>query len=195
MAASEWVDLVWPLFLLTGAETVAIEHNPDPFLVLRFTSYPWTHSLAAGLLWAVALGALYRAITRNHRGAIAIGALILSHWFLDAASHRPDMPLWPGGPQVGLGLWRSATATIAVEVAMFAVGVVMYARVTRAHDRVGAIAFWALVVFLAVVYAMNAAGNPPPSVTALAYAALSLWLVPLWGWWTDRHRTGATLKP
>ena len=42
-------------------------------------------------------------------------ALVLSHWVLDFASHRPDMPLWPGGPKVGLGLWYSLPATLVVE--------------------------------------------------------------------------------
>lgn len=37
--------------------------------------------------------------------------------------HRPDMPLYPGGPQLGLGPWNSFAGTLAVESAMFAAGV------------------------------------------------------------------------
>jgi len=48
------------------------------------------------------------------RGAAIAAALVVSHWVLDFASHRADMPLWPGGgPLVGLGLWRSAAAVAA----------------------------------------------------------------------------------
>ena len=29
---------------------------------------------------------------------------------------------------------------------------------------------------------------PPASVTALAWAAMVGWLIPVFGWWVDRHR-------
>jgi hypothetical protein len=32
------------------------------------------------------------------------------------------MPVYPGGPRFGLGLWNSVAGTMAVELAMFAVG-------------------------------------------------------------------------
>ena len=40
---------------------------------------------------------------------------MLSHWVLDFAVHRPDLPLWPAGPKVGLGLWNSIPGTFIVE--------------------------------------------------------------------------------
>jgi hypothetical protein len=58
--------------------------------------------------------------------------LALSHWLLDAASHRPDLPVWPsGGPLVGLGLWNSLPWTLAVEVGLFAAGLRVYAHRRR----------------------------------------------------------------
>ncbi len=44
------------------------------------------------------------------------------------------------------------------------------------------------MTFLLVVYVANAFGPPPPSATAVAGSALALWLIPLWGWWIERHR-------
>jgi hypothetical protein len=38
---------------------------------------------------------------------------------LDVASHRPDMPVLPNGPYIGLGLWNSVAATLIVEAAIF----------------------------------------------------------------------------
>jgi hypothetical protein len=188
MMAAEWVDLVWPVMLLLGWETVTITSNSNPFLVLDFTGYPWTHSLAMGIAWALLLGLVTRKLTGDARGGTVVGALVLSHWFLDFASHRPDMPLWPGGPRVGLGLWNSVVATVVVEGLLFVAGVVIYLRSTRARDRIGSVALWALLLFLAGTYALNLKGTPPPSVKALAFTALALWLVPLWAWWADRHR-------
>jgi hypothetical protein len=99
------------------------------------------------------------------------------------------MPLWPGGgPLLGLGLWRSVPATLAVEIALFAAGVALYARATQARDRSGTWAYVGLIAFLAAVYVGNALGPPPPSATAVAASALALWLIPLWGLWIERHR-------
>lgn len=46
------------------------------------------------------------------------------------------------------------------------------------HDRAAGVVVGLLVV-----------SPPPPSATAVAWASLSGWLIPLFGWWVDRHRT------
>src|SRR5256885_13790972 len=73
---------------------------------------------------------------------------VLSHWVLDAVSHRPDMPIGIHGPYVGLGLWYSKLATVLVEGALFAAGVTLYVRATTARDRIGRWALVGLVAFL-----------------------------------------------
>jgi len=188
MMAANWVDLIWPIFLLLGLETVVITPNANPFLILDFTSYPWTHSLLTGLGWAALLGLVVRLRSGPSSGALVVAGLVLSHWFLDFISHRPDMPLWPHGLRMGMGLWNSVTRTMIVEGVMFVAGVTLYVRATRARDRVGSMGFWALVAFLVALYVMNARGTPPPNVQALAFTALAAWLIPLWAWWADRHR-------
>jgi hypothetical protein len=47
-------------------------------------------------LWAGLLAA-YFLKRRSPRGAWVILGAVLSHWLLDWISHRPDMPLAPGG--------------------------------------------------------------------------------------------------
>jgi len=118
--------------------------------------------------------------------------IVVSHWVLDWITHAPDLPLYPGGPRVGLGLWPSVAATMVIETLVFLAGVFIYTRTTRAADRTGRWALWAFVAFLAVVHVANAYGPPPPSETAVAWGALSAWLIPLFGWWVDRHRTPTT---
>src|SRR3954470_21958054 len=108
--AAQLVDLLWPIFLLLGWEQVRITPSANPFLVLDFTSYPWSHSLAMGLVWGAAFGALYFAVTKYGRGALVVGLLVPSHWILDFFAHRPDLPLYPGGAErLGLGLWNNPT--------------------------------------------------------------------------------------
>src|SRR6185436_14420582 len=126
------------------------------------------------------------------RAFTVLAALVVSHWALDAASHRPDMPLAPGdSARIGLGLWNSIPATLVVELTIFGAGVAWYARSTRARDAIGRWALRALVAFLVVVYVASVFGPPPPSVEAVAWSAAAMWLLVAWGHWIDRHRAGA----
>ncbi len=182
------VDGVWPVFLLLGWERVEIVPGITAVTPLLFVSYPYTHSLVAGAFWAALLGGGYYAVRRDAAGAGWIAALVLSHWVLDFASHRPDMPLWPGGPKVGLGLWYSLPATLVVEFALLGVGAWLYLAATRARDRLGRILLAALVATLAVIYLASVFGPPPPSVQVLAMSGILGWLFIAWAYWIDRHR-------
>ncbi len=188
LAAPNLLDLLWPIFLLLGWEEVRIDPGNTAFTPLDFVSYPISHSLLTACGWGVLFALLYWAVTRYSLGAIVIGLSVMSHWVLDFVTHRPDMPLYPGGPRIGLGLWNSVSATIAVEVTMYAAGAWLYLSMTRARDRVGTYALWSFLVFGLLTYVANILGPPPPNPHAIAVAALALWLVPLWGWWIDRHR-------
>ena len=189
MAAVMLVDLIWPILLMLGVEHVRIQRGATRFTPLDFIDYPWTHSLVMGIAWGVLFAIVYFAITRYGRGAIVAGACVVSHWVLDLIVHRPDLPLFPGGgPKLGLGLWNSPPATIAVESAMFAIGILIYRDTTKAIDRIGSIAFWAFVVLLAAIYVGNASGAPPPNLRVLEWMALSGWILPFWAAWFDRHR-------
>jgi membrane-bound metal-dependent hydrolase YbcI (DUF457 family) len=186
---AQLIDLLWPTFLLLGWERVRIEPGATAVTPLVFEHYPYTHSLLAVLLWAVLLGVLHWAWRRDRRAATVLGLLVLSHWLLDAVVHRPDLPLLPWGETMaGLRVWFSRPLTLALEVPLFALGVWLYVRATRARDATGRWALLILVLFLAVVYAGNLWGEPPPSVQAIAWLGQLQWLLVAWGWWVDRHR-------
>lgn len=186
--AAQLADLIWPVLLLVGVEQVSIVPNANPLLRLSFDSYPWTHSLLMAGVLGVLAGVAYAAIHADRRGGVIVGLLVVSHWVLDWVVHLPDLPLYPDGPRVGLGLWRSMSGTMVVEAVMFVVGVAVYTRATRATDRTGRWALWGFVALLAVVYVASIYTPPPASVSGLAWAALAGWLIPLFGWWVDRHR-------
>jgi hypothetical protein len=104
--------------------------------------------------------------------------------------HRPDLPLTLGGDaRVGFGLWNSIPGTLVVELAMFAVGVWLYLRATRARDRIGSVGFAAFSVFVLAIYAGAAFGPPPPSAAAIAWSDMGQWLVVALAAWIDTHRT------
>lgn len=186
--ATMWLDLLWPLLLLAGVEHVRIAPGITKFTPLDFYDYPISHSLLTVIGWSVLFAVLHYARRKSWRDAGLVGAAVLSHWLLDLPMHRPDLPLWPGGPKVGFGLWNSIPLTIAIEVTLFILGLVLYLRATRARDRIGSIALWALVVFVAAIYVANITSPPPPSADAIAWVGLAAWLFVPWGWWIDRHR-------
>ena len=193
-AAAQWADLLWPALLLAGAEEVAIDPGNTAVTPLAFTDYPISHSLLALAVWGAAGGLVYGIARRYGPGAAAVGALVLSHWLLDVVTHRPDLPLVPGGREFGLGLWNSVPATVAVEAALYAAGAAIYLRSTRARDGIGRWAAGALLVVLVLISVANILGGAPPSTAALAWVALSAWLFPLWAWWADSHRTAAGME-
>lgn len=187
--AVQLADLIWPSLVSLDIEQVEIAPGITAVTPLDFVSYPISHGLIALALWAAIFALGYWWLRRSPASAIAVAVLVLSHWILDFVTHRPDMPIdFASTHRVGLGLWNSVPGTLAVEVPLFLFGVVLYNRSTRATSRVGTIAFWALIVFLLVVYAANVFGPPPPSVTAVTWSAQALWLLVAWGYWIDRHR-------
>ncbi|HEY6361113.1 MAG TPA: hypothetical protein VIX63_08410 [Vicinamibacterales bacterium] len=182
------LDLIWPVLLLAGIEMVRIDPGNTAFTPLAFDYYPWSHSLSMAVVWAVVVGRVSAAVLRHTRAGLVIGLTVLSHWVLDCLTHRPDLPLWPGGPNVGLGLWNSIPSTIVVEGTLFAAAVLLYARATRAGDAVGKWAFLALVAVATAIWLSGPFSPPPPSATAVAAVALALWLLPFWAQWIERHR-------
>lgn len=190
--AAEFLDAVWPVLVLTGIEKVEIKPGITAVTPLDFVYYPWSHSLLMACVWGALFALAYWLIRRRSRDALLLGALVVSHWVLDWIVHRPDLPLYPGGPRYGLGLWNSVAATMVVEWGMFAAGIYIYVRSTRPLDRIGTYAYWGLVVVLALSYLGATFGPPPPSPEAVAWSGLIGYLMVAWGWWIDRHRSPAS---
>jgi uncharacterized membrane protein len=189
LIAAQFLDLIWPIFLLLGLERVRIDPGNTAVTPLEFVYYPISHSLVMVIGWATLLALLYYGLKRYPQGAVWIWVATFSHWVLDALTHRPDLPMYPGGSSaVGLGLWNSLAGTLIVEGLMFALGVVLYVKTTRAKDKIGSYSLWALIILLVLLYIGNLLGPPPPSVRALAILALGQWLFVFWGYWIDRHR-------
>jgi hypothetical protein len=194
--AAQFVDLLWPVFLLLGVERVIIAPGTTAVTPLDFIFYPFSHSLLADLGWACLFAGIYKTVKRDSRGAACLWFVLISHWLLDALSHLPDLPLYPGSSTyVGLGLWNSRAWTIILECAIFAFGARIYAKATHPRDRVGALAFRLFIAALFLFYLLNIFGPPPPSEKAVAWGSLSLWLFVVWAYWLDRHRPLGSSPP
>ena len=193
--AAQLADILWPFLVAFGIEQVRIVPGITASTPFDFVSYPYSHSLLFLIIWGVIFGFLCSRTVGNGRTFIVIAALVVSHWVLDFVTHRPDMPLYPGSPKFGLGLWNSVAGTIAVELVMFAAGVWIYVRATRARDRIGQWTFWSLIALFLVAYLGNVSAAPPSSVMALSlFAIVAAALTLLWSWWADRHREPVRLR-
>ncbi len=189
VAASQLIDLIWPLLVLVGLEKVAVDPGNTVVTPLHFVEYSFSHSLLSVLIWASFFASLYWMLRGNKTGTLTVWIAVLSHWVLDFFTHGPDLPLYPGSERmVGLGLWNSPMGTLALELGLFAVGVILYLNTTRPANRTGTYALGLLLVFLIMTYAANMLGPPPPSAVAVAYSALFLGLLVPWAYWIDRNR-------
>ncbi len=187
--AVQFVDLLWPLFILVGIEHVLIVPGITKVMPLNFENYPISHSLLSVLIFGLLFGVVYCLMQRYPKGAIVLGLCVVSHWFLDLIVHRPDLPLFFGeSPLVGFGLWNSLVGTLLVEGLLFCAGVFLYMRTTYAKDRIGTWAFWSLIGFLMIIYIGNLFGPVPPNVQAIAWVGNAQWILIVWAYWVDRHR-------
>jgi membrane-bound metal-dependent hydrolase YbcI (DUF457 family) len=190
IAAAQFLDILWPFFLVLGWEHVRIDPGNTRFTPLDLYDFPWSHSLLMSAVWATAFAGIYYALSRYRAGAIAVWIGVVSHWVLDWITHRPDMQLYPEGQRYGLGLWNSIPATLVVELSMFVAGIWLYARATRPRDRIGSWGCYAYVALLLVAYVSDRFGGPPSNVVSAIVrpGLIAIPIMILWPWWFDRHR-------
>lgn len=173
--ATQWLDVVYCVCLLAGAEVVRIHPDrPGPGAV-EVVSAPWSHGVAAVAAWSalgtavVLLASRGGGVVARWRAAATVAALIGSHGLLDAV-RLSEVP-----PFAAAGAWPG----VALETVLLVGGAGLYLRATRARDRLGRWGVPALTAGLAALNVYVALGNAPGSVPALAltnlatYAALA----------------------
>ncbi len=188
VAASFGLDLLWLVLLLVGLESVTVEPGATVYTPLSFDSYPWSHSLALAVFWGLLALLAVRWLGTGTRVANLTGVVVVSHWLLDWITHRPDLPLWPGGPLAGLGLWDSVAGTILIEGSFVVAAVLLYRKVSQARDGLGRIGLASLIALVTIVWLAGPFSPPPPGQAAIAVVALALWILPFWAWRIEAHR-------
>ncbi len=185
------VDTMWGVFLLTGWEQARIVPGLTPVNPIEFIRYPLTHSLLAALAWAILAGGIMytwptRDTSHHHRmKALVVAIAVASHWVLDLVVHLPDLPLaGDNSAKLGLGLWKSFPATLAVEALVFLAGLATYAIWRRARGATGLGKTWFVAGLLILFYLASLFGSAPPNMTVvgivdivgtLLLAALATW--------------------
>jgi hypothetical protein len=187
--AAALADLLWPLLVLTGAEAFQIRIDATKVVPIEFMRFPYSHSLVA-LGFAAVVFCAVRAIIRRTpaQALVVLGALVLSHWLLDVASHGPDVPVSPnseGG--LGMGLWNSVPGTVIVEGLLLAAGAAVYATSTSSVNRVGAIGLWVLIALMAGAFLAIVFGPVPQTQSVVLGAAGAMWVFVIAAYWIDRN--------
>lgn len=192
-AAVAFLDILWPLFILLGVEHARIVPGITEASPLDLYDYPWSHSLVTSLGWSLLVATPW-FLKRATREALIVAGCVFSHFVLDFVTHRPDMPLAPGGEgRYGLGLWNALVPAVLVEALLFAAGTWVYVRGTRATGRWGTIGLGSFVAVLTLSWLSGVFGPPPPGIQMVAVTALVFVPITLaWAWAIDRARTPAT---
>ena len=194
--AVQLVDFAWAGLVLAGIEKMRVTKGFMEASMLDLHHMPYTHSLVAVVVWAIAAGVLYAALRRGAdkwmAGAIIAGA-VFSHWLTDLIVHGPDLALYFGGPKVGLGLWNSLLWSNVVEIGLLLIGAALYLANTKPKGPVGRFAPFALVGFMIAVQLYNHLPvDHPPAVPQFAIMGLIAFsLLAFLAWLADRTREPA----
>ncbi|MEK6806653.1 MAG: hypothetical protein AABY95_08390 [Pseudomonadota bacterium] len=177
--AVQAVDIGWGTLMLLGVEKANFVPGLMKAFPLDLYYMPYTHSLTAGLIWALACAALY-FFWRKRDGvgaAAVIGLAVLSHWFLDLPMHAPDLPLYGNTLKQGWGLWNYPLAAVALELGLLAGSIALYGRACPEHQARA----WKLGGIMALIQLGNTFGPLPPSALAVAASALVAYALFAWG--------------
>lgn len=119
-----------------------------------------SHSIPSVAVFGVVLAVLYYGAARDWRSSAVVGAIVVSHAVADYATGLK--PTWPGGPYIGLQLYRRPALDFVVEAAVIVIGWIIYQRSLPDDRRRSAMSKWLLTCLLLLQF----------------MAALSFWLYP-----------------
>ena len=90
----------------------------------------YSHSIPAVIALATLAGAS-QLRSADRSAALVVAAVVISHVLLDYLTGIK--PTWPGGPSIGLGMYRYPVADFALEAAAIAGGWLMYRGTVQAE--------------------------------------------------------------
>jgi hypothetical protein len=85
-----------------------------------------SHSLPAVAVLATVVALLYYAAARDVAGSALTGTIVVSHMIADYVTGLK--PTWPGGPFIGLELYRHPAVDFGIEAAVILLGWMIYRR-------------------------------------------------------------------
>lgn len=222
--AAQLVDIAFFIFVLGGVEAMRLTPGITVMNGLDLYNMPYTHSLLGALafgggttviVWFIArLGGgttiivWPRAIAEGNgttvvawpRGliwtaALIVGAVVVSHWFLDLLVHRPDLTLTGSPPPLGLGLWNYPLIEMPLELGLIGASLGFYLSRTKHIAGTARHWPWTLGVVMLLVQLYNWL-SPEPEVLDASLPISALFAFGLFAWFAlklgqTRTREGA----
>jgi len=175
--ATQAVDVLWGVFVLTGIEHARVVPGFTESNSLDLYDMPYSHGVVATVFWSVAVAVLWRAFRPQpqHRGeALILGLAVASHFLLDLVVHIPDLPVAGTlGAKWGFGLWRHRELALLVEGSMFMVAALVWRRAPENRGSRATLVVAAMAAFLVASYYLPA----PATLVAMIVTGLTTYVV------------------
>ena len=130
--AVQFLDYIWATLVLLGIEKLRVIKGFTAGSMLDSYFHAYSHSLITAILWSCVAAIVYKPICSllgfvyTKSGSLIIGIAVFSHWILDLVAHPRDLAIYDNAWKVGFGLWRYRSPEFALEIALLAVGIVLY---------------------------------------------------------------------
>jgi len=130
--AVQFLDYIWATLVLLGVEKLRVIKGFTAGSMLDSYYHPYSHSLITSLMWSVAGAVVYHLFCSRHgclyrkSASVVVGLAVFSHWVLDFIAHPRDLPIYDNRWKVGFGLWNYRDPEFALEIALLAVGIILY---------------------------------------------------------------------
>ncbi len=195
------LDFVLWLFILLGLESVTILPNFTSTHQPEFV-FPYSHGLLAAFVWSFLAGiAAFLCYGKlgpaKIRAAAYVGVAVLSHWFLDALVHVPELPIaGENSAKVGLGLWQSMPTALAIEAFIALGGLWLFVVGTKlSGPKKLLLAVFVLLVLVSTIAGMTIAPAPPSGGAMAASSLVTIVIVCALAGWLARVPQKETIAP
>ena len=130
--AVQFLDYIWATLVLLGIEKLRVIKGFTAGSMLDSYFHPYSHSLIAAVVWSCVGAFVYKAVCSRlgypctRSAALIVGLAVFSHWILDLVVHPPDLAIYDNTWKVGFGLWNYRDPEFGLEIALLAIGIVLY---------------------------------------------------------------------
>jgi hypothetical protein len=130
--AVQFLDYIWATLVVLGIEKLRVIKGFTAGSMLDSYFHPYSHSLITAILWSCVAAIGYTLLcgwlgyTYKKSAALIVGVAVFSHWLLDLIAHPRDLAIYDNTWKVGFGLWNYRDPEFALEIALLAIGIVLY---------------------------------------------------------------------
>jgi hypothetical protein len=130
--AVQFLDYIWATLVLLGIEKLRVIKGFTAGSMLDSYFHPYSHSLIAAVFWSAVAAVSYKPLCSwlgyiyTKSAGLTVGVAVFSHWVLDLIAHPRDLAIYDNTWKVGFGFWNYRDPEFALEIALLAIGIVLY---------------------------------------------------------------------